>query len=355
MASKDLRELISTLDNVVGVSGRETAVAEKLKEEMAGYCDEVQTDNLGDVIFKRSGNRDFTALLIAHMDELGFIVSYIEENGMVRFLPVGYHDDRMAVNQDLVIHTKKGPVSGVSGAKPSHVLTAEESAKAIPMNALYIDIGTSSREETAALGVRPGCVVSFDREGRYLNGGTIYTGKSVDDRVGCAMLVEVIRRLAAEDYRSVTVVAAGSVMEEVGARGAHVIPERVKPDLCIVLDLTLAGGSPDVEERELPVKLGGGPAIMTFHWELDTTYGLIAPEELVDGLLETAEKEGIPIQYDLLMGAWTDGFPISMSGKGVKTCGVSVPSRYVHTAVGLVDISDVENAVDLVVAYIKSL
>jgi len=357
--SKDLRELVRSLDNIIGVSGREGAVAEALIRELEGCYDTVERDGLGDVIFTRRGDtangKDFTVLLAAHMDELGFIVDFIEEDGMVRFLPVGYHDDRMVVNQDLLIHTKQGPVQGVSGAKPHHVLTEEEIARTIPMKDLYIDVGTRSREATMALGVRPGCIVSFDREGHFLNGSDIYSGKSIDDRVGCAAMVEVMRRLAAEDFRGVTVVAAGSVMEEVGARGAHVIPASVRPDLCIVLDLTLAGGTPDVTERELPVRLGGGPAVVVFHWELDTTFGNIIPEELVDGIIDVARAEGIETQYDLLMGSWTDGFPISMSGGGVRTCGVSIPSRYVHTAVGIVDLKDVQATVDLVTAFIKTL
>jgi len=188
-----------------------------------------------------------------------------------------------------------------------------------------------------------------------LNGTNIFSGKAVDDRAGCAAMVGVMRKLAAENFRGATVVAAGTVMEELGARGAHTLPESVKPDLAIILDVTLAGGSPDVEERELPVKLGGGPAIMTYHWELETTFGSMIPEELVEGLVQTGVREGIKTQYDLLLGAWTDGCPISMSGKGVKTCGISIPSHYIHTAVGLVDLNDVASAAHLAAAFIKTL
>ncbi|MCL2493889.1 MAG: hypothetical protein FWF33_07625, partial [Clostridiales bacterium] len=159
---------------------------------------------------------------------------------------------------------------------------------------------------------------------------------------------------AAEDFRGVSVSAVGSVEEEVGARGAHIVSAIIHPDVCIVLDVTLAGGVPDAEAHELPVRIGGGPAVTMFHWGDDAPYGTIVPEDLLDRIEEVAARENIPVQPDNLMGTWTDGFAIERSGTGVKTCGLSIPSRYVHTAVGIVDLEDMQKTADLAVALVKS-
>ena len=133
-------------------------------------------------------------MLCAHMDELGFIVQHVEDEGFVRIVPVGFHDARMVVDQDLAIHGKKGAVHGITGAKPAHVLPPDEAKKAIPIDQLHVDLGTTSREETEALGVRVGDLATFARTGLALNGTRVFSGKAVDDRAGCAVMVEVMRR-----------------------------------------------------------------------------------------------------------------------------------------------------------------
>jgi endoglucanase len=349
-----MREMLRGLDNTAGVSGRERAVGLKLREFLDGYCDESREDALGNFIFRKRGDGP-KVLLAAHMDELGFVVSFIEENGMLRMVPAGWHDDRMVVDQDVLIHTRKGDLQGVTGSKPSHILTAEETSRAIPMKDIYIDVGTKSRAESEALGVHVGDVVSFDRAGHFLNGTDVYTGKSIDNRAGCAVMAEVMRRIAKEGGSRVDLYAAGTVQEELGFRGAGAVATRVQPDYALILDVALAGGSPDIPENLLPIKLGAGAAVTVYHWWNDGPWGNSVPQSLVDGIVGAAETNGIPCQLDVTMGTATDGYPIATSGQGVLTGGISIPTRYIHTAVGILDFRDVCAAADLTTAWIRSL
>lgn len=349
-----LADLLVKLDKVVGVSGDESLVAEAIRAEMSGYYHEHYEDALGNNVFIRKGKRDDLKLMLsAHMDELGFLVNYIEESGMVRFVPVGYHDDRMIIDQDLVIHTGDGPIYGITGAKPAHILTEEERKKVIPLSDIFIDVGTSERKETEKLGVKIGDFVSFNRTGYFMNGGKVFSGKSVDDRSGCAVMVEVMKRLKDEDIIP-TIYAVASVQEEIGIRGAGVAAYTIKPDVALALDVTLSGGTPGVEIKDVSIQLGKGAAIKFYDWAPHNgNIGNAVPKKLTGKLVELAEANGIQYQREVLMNAGTDGWSISLSGNGVLTGVISIPSRYIHSAIGTVHMDDMENAVRLIISYIK--
>ena len=205
--SDRMLDLLARLDAIPGVSGDERLVADVVIEELDGAYDEHDSDALGNHYFvRKAGDGAPTVMLCAHMDELGFIVQHVEDEGFVRMAPIGYHDDRMVVDQHLIIHGDEGPVLGISGAKPNHLLEAAEREKPFKLNELAVDLGTTSREETEALGVRVGHMITFAREGALLNGTRVFTGKAVDDRAGCAVMIEVMRRLSS---RSATVVRRG--------------------------------------------------------------------------------------------------------------------------------------------------
>ena len=260
-----LLSLLGRLDAATGVSGDESAVADVIADELAGHHDTHDSDPLGNQFFTRTGTEGApTVMLCAHMDELGFVIQHVEDEGFVRIAPVGYHDDRMVIDQDLRIHGRKGPVDGVTGAKPAHVLPPEEAKKAIPLEEMFIDVGTSSRAETEELGVRVGDLVTFARPAGLLNGTRVFTGKAVDDRSGCAVMIEAMRRLPADV--AATVCATAAVQEELGIRGAGPAALRVQPDVALAIDVTLCGDTPGVEFSRLPIKLGAGPAIKYFDW-----------------------------------------------------------------------------------------
>jgi endoglucanase len=355
MKNNSLTKTLFRLDNVFGVSGDEEDVAKVLREEMEGLYDQHDEDPLGNQYFIKYGkNKEKRVLISAHMDEIGYIVNYIEENGLVRFLPVGYHDDRTAVNQDMVIKTdKNGKVYGVTGSKPAHIMTEEDHDRVMKIEDLYLDLGTESREATMALGVRPGDYMGYSREGYLLNGGKYYTGKSVDDRAGCAVMVEVLKRIKDLDIEP-TVCLAGSVQEEVGMRAGGPMVHRFNPELVLALDVTLTGGVPGVEERQCSEVMGGGPGVKFYDWDpiLGAT-GNNVPRKLTRKLIETAEKNGIPFQREIMTGGGTDAWSASMAGQGVLAGGVCIPQRYMHTPIGTINLEDLEQTVQLLVKFLE--
>ena len=352
--SDRMLDLLAALDAAVGVSGDERLVADVVTRELDGHYDEHDTDALGNHFFtRRGGDGAPTVMLCAHMDELGFIVQHIEDEGFVRIAPVGYHDPRMVIDQDLAIHGTKGAVAGITGAKPAHVLPPDEAKQAIPMDQLHVDVGTTSRAETEALGVRVGDLATFARTGLALNDTKVFSGKAVDDRAGCAVMIEAMRRLG--DSPAATVVGVAAVQEELGIRGAGPAALRVKPDVALAIDVTLCGDTPGVEYARLPIKLGAGPAIKYFDWAPAAGYGTAVPRRLTDRLERAAEGAGIEYQREVLLGGATDAYGIQLSGTGVLTGCISVPSRYIHSAVGCVHLDDVDKAADLIVAFIADI
>ncbi len=346
-------ELMLKLDAVRGISGYEEDVAELMHAELAPLSDEQAGDPLGNRYFTRRGAEGAPVLMLcAHMDELGFLVQHIEDEGFVRLAAVGHHDDRMLTDQVLEVMGADGPVMGVVGTKPAHIVTAEERGNAIPLREMFVDLGTASRAETEGLGVRVGDPVTFARVGMPLNGTRIFTGRAVDDRAGCAVMIETMRRLAERDVAA-TVVAVASVQEELGLRGAGPAAYRVKPDVAIALDVTLAGDTPATEFRQLPIRLGGGPAIKYFDW--GPPYGSSVPRRLTRRLEESAERAGVPFQREVLVGGATDAGSIALAGAGTLTGCVSIPSRHIHSAVGVVHLDDMEQSVDLLVAFAELL
>ena len=233
-------------------------VADVIADELDGHHDEHESDPLGNHFFTRRGSDGApTVMLCAHMDELGLHRPARRGRGL--------RPDRARRDSTTPAWwstrisrstARKGAVHGVTGAKPAHVLPPDEAKKAIPIDQLHVDLGTTSREETEALGVRVGDLATFARTGMALNGTRVFSGKAVDDRAGCAVMVEVMRRLG--DSPAATVVGVAAVQEELGIRGAGPAAARVKPDVGIAIDVTLCGDTPGLEFSRLPISMGEG-------------------------------------------------------------------------------------------------
>ncbi|MDD4367064.1 MAG: M20/M25/M40 family metallo-hydrolase [Eubacteriales bacterium] len=354
MKDSSLLKSLYNLDNAFGVSGEETEVAGVLFKEMEGLYDEHFEDAMGNQYFVRYGkDKERKILFSAHMDEIGFIINYIEDNGLIRFLPVGYHDDRNAVNQDMIVMTDSGKkVMGVTGAKPAHIMTAEDHEKVQKIEDLFLDVGTTSREETLALGINMGDYIGFAREGYVLNGGKYYTGKAVDDRSACAVMVEVLKRLKGEDIGP-TVVMVGSVQEEVGLRAGVPIMNNIDPEVMIALDVTLTGDTPGVPIEKCSQKMGEGPGVKYYDWDPDRAMGNNVSRKVTRAIIKTAEKHGIPFQREVFIGGGTDAWQAPMVGKGYLAGGICIPQRYMHTAVGTIHMDDLENTVKLTEHFIR--
>ena len=349
-----LKALLVEFDNIHGVSGDEELISEAISAKMHGVCNDEFVDALGNRFFVKNGSKGNSRIMIcSHMDEIGYIVNYIEDSGHLRLAPVGFHDDRMAINQDMLIMTENGPVKGITGAKPAHILTHEEQEKTIPISEVFIDVGMTSRMETESLSIKIGDYVSFDRIGRFLNNGKVYSGKSVDNRSACAVMVEVMHRMQAIEHEA-DIIAVATVQEEMGMRGGGPAAHRINPDVVVALDVTIAGGTPGIELRQCPVEMGKGPAIKLYDW--DPVYGMVGnnvPKKLVKRFITAAENAGVPYQRDVLMGGGTDGWSASLAGNGYLSGVISIPSQYIHTAVGTVNIDDMENMVRLIIQFVS--
>ncbi len=350
-----LNALLKELNDIPGVSGYEEEIGDRIQSKLSPLTDNFYSDCLGNKIFIKKGkNPDLKIMLCAHMDEIGFIVCNIDEEGFVYIIPAGLHDVRLVMNQVITIHTEKGDISGVTGARPVHIQSKQDASHEICFKDLYIDIGASDKKEAEGLGVQIGDNATYCREGRFLN-GNIFSGKAVDNRSGCTVLIEVMRQLQHKETEA-TVMAVTTVQEEVGIRGAGPAAWGLQPDLALVIDVTFSGDCPDMCHNTIPVRLGKGPAIMLYDWTPCNAYiGNAVPKRLTKQLIKTAEENGIPFQRQVLLNGGTDAWAISLSGKGVLTGCVSIPCRYIHSATGCVHMNDVQWAADLIVEFIKGL
>lgn len=352
--SESLYKTLLKLDKIYGVSGDEDRVAAAMREEMEGLYDQHMEDPLGNQFFIKKGkNPNKRVLFSAHMDEIGYMINHIEDNGFAKFVPVGYHDDRTAFNQIMVVHTRDGrQVEAVTGAKPFHIMTEEEMSKVVKIEDLFLDFGTTSAEETRALGVEIGDYLTYKKDSFLLNGTSRFTGRALDNRASCAVLVEVMRRLKDKDIEP-EVCMVGSTMEEVGMRAGAPITNRYKPELVMAVDVTITGDIPGIEMSQISQKMGAGPSVKFYDWDgmLGAT-GNNVPRRLTNRIIEVAEKNDIPYQREVITGGGTDAWSASMAGCGVLAGGICIPQRYMHSGVGMLDLADMEQAVELIVSFL---
>ena len=282
------------------------------------------------------------------MDELGGIVRRVTPDGFLSMQMVGGWLDQALLGQRWVILGAKGPVHAVTGVRDIHVLPSEERGKVFPRDGIFLDVGARSAEEVAGLGIEPGDPVAPDAPFAVLNGTQRYLGKAWDDRVGCAVVLEVMRRLAAEGHPNTLVVAA-TTQEETGLRGAHTAADVVRPDVGIAIEGGVAGDVPGARPEETQAHLGGGPGVFLYDFDEQ-------PNRRLVGLIkETAKAAKIPLQFDLVSGYGDDSSAIQASNGGVPTVNIVVPVRYTHAHNGIMDRGDFDRTVDLVVALIKRL
>jgi len=275
-------------------------------------------------------------MLAAHMDEIGFMVSFVDKDGFLRFSPVGGFDPKTLIAQRVIVHGRED-IGGVIGSKPIHILEEEERKKPPKIKDLFIDVGLN-KEEVSKL-VKPGDFVTLDRNFKEIN-DKIITAKAFDDRVGVYIMLEALKQI--KDYE-VDIYAVATTQEEVGLRGAIVSSFSIEPDVGIALDVTIASDLPGTKEEEVITSLGGGVAI-----SLMDSY-TISNKKLVDFLRKIAEENNIKFQTDILLGGGTDAGAIQRSKTGVPVCTLSVPTRYVHSVVEMCHQEDIENSVRLVV------
>jgi len=341
-----LVDILERLSNACGVAGREDEVRTLMKELMKPHVDEIKEDKLGNIIGIRKGKEGTPkVMLAAHMDEIGLMVKNITKEGFIHFTKIGGIDDRVLMAQKVFVHTNKGPITGVIGSKPPHILKEDEKKRVIEADELFIDVGATSKEEAQKIGLRVGDPISFDIKFARV-GKDAVAGKAFDDRVGCAALIETLKRLRKVDC---TVYVVGTIQEEVGLRGATVAAFQLCPDVGVALDVTVAGDVPGVEEVEAPIKMRKGPSLTV------TDYGLITHPKVLRWLIDAAEESKVPYQLETGLAGTTDAARIALTREGVPSGVISIPTRYIHSPASLLSLRDLENAVRLTVAAINNV
>jgi len=350
--ANELVELLRRLTQASGVAGYESDIAGMMCEELKGVADSVSTDSLGNVIaLKKSGLKDAPkVMIVGHMDEIGLIVKYVDEKGFLYFERLGGIIGRSVFSQPVVVHTKKGPVNGLLFCKPAE--SPEEASKLPELKTFFIDVGAQNRAQAEKMGIRVGDVVTFERVFREMGDGKVLASKAFDDRVGVAIVIEVLKKLQKMRV-GCDVYGVGSVQEEVGARGAKVAAYSIAPDLAIAVDITSAQDIPGISEKDQVVKLGGGPAVKVMD-NAGAFLGLIAHPKVRELLVSTAEREKIPFQLEILAQGSTDASTIHLTREGVPSGVVSIPTRYAHSY-EMINIDDVNNSVKLLVAAVKGV
>ena len=331
--------LLIELCTAPGAPGREEKVREIVVRELTPLCDEVTVDAIGNVIAVKRGTEDGRMMLSGHMDEIAFMVSYIDDNGFLYFVPLGGFDPKTLTAQRVIVHGRED-VIGVMGSKPIHIMSAEERTKAPKLDDFFIDLGMSG-ERVKEL-VRIGDVVT--RERTIIEMGDVINGKSFDDRVGVFVMIEAVR---AAKSNKMDIWAVGSAQEEVGVRGALVATQNIKPHVGIAFDVTLANDVPHAKPNEAVSHLGAGAAIKA----MDSS--VIPNWKLVDRMRELCEEREIPYQIEVLPRGGTDTSAMQKAGGGAAAGCISVPTRYVHSVIEMVHPVDVQASIDLAAALIE--
>jgi endoglucanase len=340
-----LVDVLEELSNACGVAGREEEVRGLMKDLLKPNVDKIEEDKLGNLIGIKKGKKDApTVMLASHMDEIGLMIKNITKEGFLQFAKIGGIDDRILVAQKVLVHTDKESLTGIIGCKPPHILKEEERKKVVEADNLFIDVGAKDKKDAQKMGVRVGDAVSFDIKFTRV-GKDIVIGKAFDNRVGCAALIEIIRKMPEVDC---TVYAVGTIQEEVGLRGATISAFQLYPDLGIALDATVAGDVPGVKEVEAPAKIRAGPALTV------ADAGLITHPKVLRLFIDSAEKNKIPYQLETGMKGTTDAAKMALTREGVPSGVICIPARYIHSPASLLSLKDAETSVKLAIAAIKN-
>jgi tetrahedral aminopeptidase len=331
-----MKSLIKKLVETASPSGYESPVRELIRAQVEPYADDIQVDPMGSLIIRKgqAGEGGRKIMLSAHMDEIGIMVTHIDENGFIRFIGLG------GVNPLTCVGTRVRFLNGQAGVIYNERL--DEPGKIPPLEKLFIDVGAAGKQQVS---LRVGDVGVFDHS--FADLGDRLVSKAMDDRIAVAVLLETLRVLSEEDHGSLhELYFVFSVQEEVGLRGATTAAFGVDPDLGLAVDVTRTGDTP--RSAKMEVSLGKGPAIKV------RDSGMLADPRVVDWMVRTAGQAGLPYQLEVLEGGTTDARAMQVSRAGVPAGCLSIPCRYVHSPSEMVDYNDVQNAVKLLVELLKN-
>lgn len=359
---KESLKFLEELCNSLGPAGFEREATLVMKNYVQKWSDSVYSDRMGSLVFEKKGTSDSpTILLPGHIDEIGFIVTGINDKGYMTFYQLGGWFDQVLLGQRVIVMTKKGNLNGLIAAKPPHLMDEEERKKVVTKDKMFIDVGCSNKEEVEELGIRVGDAVVPDssfrlmkkrsfKNGKFVGNRTLAFGKGFDDRIGAYIAAQAVRVLSEKKIEHPNkVVGAATVQEEVGLRGARTVANLVKPDVAIVLDVDIAGDVPGIEPQNAPAIMGDGVGITAYD------ASMIPNQALKELTIEVCERQRIPYQLTHILKGGTDAGVIHIGNVGCPSIVLGAAVRHIHSHVGIVDLADIDNCVKLVVELIKAL
>ena len=341
--------ILAQLSNAAGTPGNEGEVREIIRKHLEGLV-EFSYDKMGSIICQRKGGRDTPRVMLAgHIDEIGFIVRLITNEGFIKFHNLGGWWGHTMLAQRVIIKTAQGDVPGVIGAKPVHHLGQDERKTVMDIKDMHIDVGARDKQEAMEVfGILPGDHIVPQTMFVEMHNPRFVSGKAFDDRVGTALFVEAIKNLADETLPN-AVYGVGTVQEEVGTRGAKTAADVINPDVAIVLEGSPADDTPGFVREDSQGVLGQGPQIRLF----DPT--MIPNRALIQCVLDTAKSCNIPYQVAVRTSGGTDGRPIHVHNRGVPTVVIAPPVRYIHGHVGMLHLDDYEHSLQLLMELLRRL
>ncbi|UCH02702.1 MAG: M42 family metallopeptidase, partial [Candidatus Bathyarchaeota archaeon] len=314
-------DILKRLSEAYGPPNSEDEVKTILKNELNEFADSVREDRLGNIFFHYEGEKGKPlVMLAAHMDEVAFMVTHIEEKGFLRFHTLGGMTVHVMPGQRIIFRGAKGNVQAIIGTKPPHIMTEEERKNLVPMENLFVDVGARNKEEVIEKGIDIGTIGVFDVSFTELGKGYVM-GKAFDDRAGCAVMAHVFKKLKGSRTR---VVAVGTVQEEVGLRGARVAAWQLEPDYGLALEGSFTADVPGSKPHQISAKLCDGP-IVTIADRTTLTH-----PKVLRVLVQTAKNFRIPFQFKKIPKGGTDAGSIHLTKAGVPSGTVAVPCRYIH-------------------------
>ncbi|GIO24458.1 M42 family metallopeptidase [Oceanobacillus sp. J11TS1] len=341
--NKETLALFKNLTELQGAPGNEHAVRNFMRQELEKYSDEIIQDNLGGIFGVKDGKGP-RVMVAGHMDEVGFMVTQITDNGMIRFQTLGGWWNQVMLAQRVQVMTKNGPITGVIGSIPPHLLTDAQRRKPMEIKNMLIDIGADDKEDVARIGVRPGDTIVPITPFEPLANEKKILAKAWDNRYGCGLAIELLKELQGETLPN-QLYSGATVQEEVGLRGAQVAANMIKPDIFYALDASPANDASG--DKKAFGQLGKGALLRIFDGTMVTHKGM---REFV---LDTAESNDIPYQYFVSPGG-TDAGRVHLTGDGVPSAVVGICSRYIHTSASIIHVDDYAAAKELLIKLVKS-
>ena len=355
---------LEEMSNAFGPSGHETEVSRIVKNYVKDFTDEVFNDKTGSLIFK-IGNSGPKIMLAGHVDEIGFLCTGIDNQGYLTFHQIGGWYDQTLLTQRVIVRTKESKdYRGIIVAPPPHVLDPEARKKVVTKDKMFIDVGCKSKKEVEELGIRIGDPIVPDskfemikrtqikkkKEEETKKEVTLLVGKAFDDRIGAFIAAEVIRKLKEEDIAHPNqIFGVATVQEEIGLRGAQTSAQVIQPDIGFAIEVDISGDVPGVKRTKAPSEMSKGVSILA------GDASMIPNPRLRHFVIDIAKEFDIDYQDSVVMGGGTDAGRIHLTGPGCPSLVISVPTRHIHSHNGILDLGDVEKAVQLLVEVIKKL